>query len=88
MIHLLFLISELHDDCYPDERIIFQNWKGIKEHYTDSNNNQATKIVYETDITKINGKAYCYKAISYKDLLSNGQIIKKEEICPLRLWNY
>ena len=32
---------------------------------------------------KINGKVYCYKKISYKDLLSNGQIIKKEEICPL-----
>ena len=60
------------DDCYPDERIIFQNRKGIKEYYADSNNNQATRIVYETDITKINGKAYCYKAIFYKDLLSNG----------------
>ena len=71
------------DDCYPDGRIIFQNWKGIKEYYTDSSNNQATRIVYETHITKINGKVYCYKKISYKDLLSNGQIIKKEEICPL-----
>ena len=26
---------------------------------------------------------FCYKHISYKDLLNNGQIIKKGEKCPL-----
>ena len=35
-----------------------------------------------TDITKINGYSFCYKYISYKDLLYNGQIIKKGETCP------
>ena len=78
-----FTIANTSNECYPDDIFVFQNWKGIKEYYTDSSNNQVTRIVYETDITKLNGKVYCYKKISYKDLLSKGQIIKKEEICPL-----
>ena len=36
----------------------------------------------ETDITKINGYYFCYKHLSYKDLLYNGQIIKQGTECP------
>ena len=36
-----------------------------------------------TDIKKINGKFFCFRNISYKDLLNNGQIIKKGSECPL-----
>ena len=35
-----------------------------------------------TNITKINGKYFCYKNISYIDLLKNGQIIKNGTECP------
>ena len=35
-----------------------------------------------TDISKINGKYFCFKKILYKNLLYNGQIIKKGESCP------
>ena len=37
----------------------------------------------ETDIKKINGKYFCFKNISYRDLLNNGQIVKKGSECPL-----
>ena len=33
----------------------------------------------ETDLKKINGKYFCFKNISYKDLLNNGQIVKKDQ---------
>ena len=40
-------------------------------------------VVYdETDIKIINGNYFCYKYISYRDLLNNGQIIKKGSKCP------
>ena len=39
-------------------------------------------IVDQTDIRKINGNYFCYKHFSYKDLLYNGQIIKKGDECP------
>ena len=40
-----------------------------------------------TDIKLINGHYFCYKHISYKDLLYNGQIIKKGERCPQQYEN-
>ena len=43
------------------------------------------KIIYnegKTDIKKVNGKYFCYKHISYINLLNNGQIIKNESECP------
>ena len=56
-------------DCAPNSHLIFHIWEGI---------NDQTK----TNIEKIDGKFFCYKKIFYKDLLYNGQIIKKEENCP------
>ena len=41
-----------------------------------------TKNNDPVDITKINGKYFCYKNISYIDLLNNGQIIKNGTKCP------
>ena len=35
-----------------------------------------------TDIDKINGKRFCFKKVTYKELLYNGQIIKDGEDCP------
>ena len=41
-----------------------------------------TTILHKTSIDKIYGNQFCYKNNSYKDLLYNGQIIKKGEKCP------
>ena len=65
--------------CGSNEHIIFHVWEGIdrsKESY-DSN----SKIEGKTEISKINGYYFCYRHISYKDLLYRGQIIKKDESC-------
>ena len=56
-------------DCGTNSHVIFHTWEGLSAQ---------TK----TNIEKINGKYFCYKKILYKDLLYNGQIIKKEENCP------
>ena len=37
-------------------------------------------IYDETDIKKINGNYFCYKHISYRDLLNNGQKLKKDRV--------
>ncbi len=56
-------------NCDTNSHVIFHIWEGI---------NDQTK----TNIEKIDGKYFCYKKILYKDLLYNGQIMKKEENCP------
>ena len=56
-------------NCNANSHVIFHTLEGI---------NDQTK----TNIEKIDGKYFCYKKILYKDLLYNGQIIKKEENCP------
>ena len=56
-------------NCDSNSYVIFHTWEGLSAQ---------TK----TNIEKINGKYFCYKKILYKDLLYNGQIIKKEENCP------
>ena len=77
----------ISNDCQGKSSIVFHRWGGRKEWDwsidDDFNIEIETKIVDETDITKINGNYFCYKHISYKDLLYNGQIIKKGEECPL-----
>ena len=67
----------IRDDCQNKSKIIFHKWSGIKT-YSHSKRIQMS----ETNITKINGYNFCYKHISYKDLLYNGQIIKQGTECP------
>ena len=88
----LFDSSPLFDfsignDCQNKNKVIFHRWGGRKEIETyfdidDFSIKTETNIVDETDITKINGNFFCYTHISYKDLLYNGQIIKKGKECP------
>ena len=77
------LFDFLIDSNCPDKsQIIFHRYGGRKDYYwtwkeEDLLPSKETKIVDETDIKKINGNYFCYKYISYLDLLNNGQIIKK-----------
>ena len=64
-------------NCGTKSHITFQAWEGIEKNNKDSN----SPYIERTNIDKINGNYFCYKYISYKKLLYNGQIIKKEEKC-------
>ena len=67
----------IDSNCGAYSHIIFHTWEGRKEKKSRS----STIIVDRTDIDKINGYYFCYRHISYKDLLYRGQIIKKKESC-------
>ena len=71
--------------CGSNSAVVFHTWAGREErdyYYSGGRRRSRTRIVDVTDITKLNGYLFCYKYISYKDLLYNGQIIKKGETCP------
>ena len=76
----------ISSDCGDKTPVIFHRWQGRveREIYYDEDFNQQEKITLfdETDLTKIDGNYFCYKHISYKDLLGNGQIIKNVTECP------
>ena len=74
----------IESNCGTYSHIIFHTWEGRKEkdyYYSKGHKHSKTKIVDRTDIDKINGYYFCYKYISYRDLLYNGQIIKQNERC-------
>ena len=66
--------------CGANDPIIFHVWEGRKV-YSGYGKHKTTKILDKTDITKINGIMFCYEKKTYKELLYNGQIIKKDEEC-------
>ena len=71
-------------NCEMDNHIIFHILNDLKGEVLWGNNDNSgstfkTKDKIEFD--KISGYYFCYKHISYKDLLYNGQIIKKEQEC-------
>ena len=87
----IFNLSPLFDfsysnDCQGKSEIIFHKWEGRTESKWTLGDyaipKKETKIFDQTDIKKINGNYFCYRKILYKDLLYNGQIIKKGEECP------
>ena len=82
----LFYDFSLSDDICKDKEInIFHTWGGWKR-YGSATVGKVTTITITitdvTDVTKINGKYFCHKTISYIDLLNNGQIIKNGTQCP------
>ena len=72
-------------DCGKNSHIIFHVWEGRMETHTRyDKHGDITSFTYhdKTNIDKINGKLFCFKNITYKELLYNGQIIKNGEDCP------
>ena len=76
---------EINSNCGANDNIIFHRWEGRKEttdYWSNGHHRTRTDVVDATDITKINGNKFCYKKMmTYLELLNNGQIIKKGEIC-------
>ena len=71
-------------NCGANSHIIFYVWEGRKQkevYYYKGKRRTKTTYVDRTEIDKINGHLFCYKKISYKDLLYNGQIIKNNDNC-------
>ena len=67
----LILSNSSCDESCRDFYHIFHRFEGI-----NTNNNY-----YQIDIDRIYGYKFCYNKKEYKDLLNNGQIIKKGEQC-------
>ena len=71
-------------NCGSKSHITFHVWEGRLDYYSyykDGRYHTESKVVDKTNIDKINGYYFCYKNISYKDLLYNNQILKKGENC-------
>ena len=66
----------VNSNCGSYSHLVFHVWGG---KYVSTG--RRSKKVDVTNIEKINGNFFCYNHISYKDLLLNGQILKKEETC-------
>jgi len=59
-----FFDFSISTDCGNKSNITFHRWGGFSTYRRSKR-----IILNETDITKINGYYFCYKHISYKDLL-------------------
>ena len=70
----------IEKNCSNKSQISFHVWEGIQKK-SSSSHHATTLFVNETNIDKINGYYFCYKNISYKTLLYNGQIIKEDIKC-------
>ena len=83
----LFDSSPLFDfsiskDCKDKSAVVFHKWGGILKGTWTISSGSTYEAFDQTDIKAINGNYFCYKRISYRDLLYNGQIIKKGTKCP------
>ena len=70
---------QIKSHCGNQSTLTLHRWGGFKEYDPMF---EKYNIHYETDIKKINGNYFCYKKISYRSLLYNGQIIKNGSECP------
>ena len=72
----------IDSNCRDKSAVIFHRWGGIQKKIKDYDDKTRIVIIDETDIKMINGNYFCYKNIPYRDLLKNGQIIKRRSECP------
>ena len=76
----------LEINCETLDHVVFHVWEGRETtnyYYNRKGHRHSVKGTADiTDIAKINRYKFCFKKISYRDLLYNGQIIKKGESCP------
>ena len=77
-----FFNFSINADCHNLLKNVFHTWGGWKAKVEDDKGGTVWSHYDVTNITKINGKDFCYNYISYKDLLYNGQIIKNGTECP------
>ena len=80
-----FYDFKVDDNCGANDNLVFHRWEGRKEteyYWRDGRYRSREIILDETDITLINGNKFCYnKKKTYRELLNNKQIIKKDENC-------
>ena len=76
---------DVNIDCGNNSQIIVHVWEGRTEEHRAADK-RGYSIYYtihdKTQIDKINENLFCFKKITYKELLYNGQIIKNGEDCP------
>ena len=78
-----FFDFSLNEHCETSNN--FHTWGGWKRKEKDhdgSDDSYSWHYYDRTNLTKINGKCFCFSNISYIDLLYNGQIIKNGTECP------
>ena len=74
----LFDLTPSDTPCSSTYNIIFHKWEGVKEvHY--HRKTRYTRQKDATNIEKLKDKYFCYKPMTYKELLYNGQIKKEGE---------
>ena len=74
----LFDLTLSDTPCSSTYNIIFHKWEGVKEvHY--HRKTRYTRQKDATNIEKLKDKYFCYKPMTYKELLYNGQIKKEGE---------
>ena len=72
-------------DCGAFDHVVFHVWEGrevSRSYSTRGHVRSRTETEDITEITKISWNNFCFKKTTYKDLLYNGQIIKKGKTCP------
>ena len=78
-----FFDFSLDNNCSNKSYNIFHTWGGWRKKDYSIHKEKYDLVIHDkANITKINRKSFCYKFISYKDLLNNGQIIKHGTKCP------
>ncbi len=76
----MFDFALSNNPCPSTYNIIFHKWEGVKEEYWHRKT-RYTRQKDATNIEKLKNNYFCYKPMTYKELLYNGQIIKNNEEC-------
>ena len=74
----LFDFALSNNPCPSTYNIIFHKWGGVKEEYWHRKT-RYTRQKDATNIEKLKNNYFCYKPMTYKELLYNGQIKKEGE---------
>ena len=74
----LFDFALSNNPCPSTYNIIFHKWEGVKEEYWHRKT-RYTRQKDATNIEKLKNNYFCYKPMTYKELLYNGQIKKEGE---------
>ena len=70
---------KVDSNCGKLSNVVFHRWEGLKKNPSRNYEVEYSDKYEKADIKILYGKKFCYNKISYKELLYNGQIRKKEE---------